>query len=118
HESFERAMAKIELLRPGQHLSVAQTEPVAVSDAKLDQEPVRQVDEILVFDATPRDLRTHPVVAAGEIGTRVMTAVRARPDEGATRGEVAVPERAQGLARALLARVEALVHESPGRRGF
>ena len=81
-----------------------------------EREPVREIDEALVLDLELADDGREAVVAAREIGARVMHAVRLRPRRGAARREVAVAERAQRFPDALAGRVEVLVDERPGER--
>ena len=48
-------------------------------DAKLEREPVGKIDEILVLDHAAGDVGAQPVVAAREVGARIVNAVRPRP---------------------------------------
>ena len=91
-------------------------EPVAIGDAKLEREPVRKIDEILVLDHAAGNVGAQPVVAAGEVGSRIVNVIRRAPRRRPARREIAIPQGAQGFADSLPRRVESFVHQRPRRR--
>ena len=107
----QHAAPQIELLAVRQELDGSRIEPVLLGDAKLEREPVGEIDEILVLDHAAGDVGAQPIVAAGEVGPRIVNAIRHRPGGGAARREIAIPQGAQGFADTLLRRVEALKHQ-------
>ena len=70
-----------------------------------------QIDEILVLDHAAGDVGAQPIVAAGEIGPRIVNVIRHRPGGGPAGREIAIPQSAQGFADALPRRVEVLEHQ-------
>ena len=112
----QHAAAQIELLAIRQELDAARIEPVLLGDAKRQRQPVGAIHQILVFDEAAGDVGAQAVVAAGEVGPRIVNVIGLRPGGGAARREIAVPQRAQGFADALLRRVEVLEHQRPGGR--
>jgi hypothetical protein len=66
-----------------------------------------------VLDHAARDLGLEAVVAAGKIGAGIVQVVGVGLFGRPAGGEIAVAERAQGLAQRLLAGVEGIVEELP-----
>src|SRR6266498_3721759 len=110
----EQRGSKIQVLVVVDHVDVAEAYPRAVLDPEVQGQPVRHVDHVLVLDLTAGDRAGEPVVEAGDVGPGIVDPVSPSLRERSTRGEVAVPEGAEGLAEALLARVESFVGERPG----
>ena len=114
--SEQHAAPQIELLAIGQDLDSSGIEPVVIADAKLEREPVGEIDEVLVLDHPAGNIGAHPVVAAGEVGAGIVNVIRPRPGGRPARREIAVPQGAQGFADSLPRRVEFFVHQRPRRR--
>ena len=89
-------------------------EPLLAVDAEGHREPVRQVDEALVVDGLALHLVDQPVEDAGGVGAGIVDAVGASFGGAATGGEIAVADRAQGLAQPLLGGIVAVVDDRPG----
>ncbi len=113
YASGKEAAPQVELLAVRQEFDRSRIEPVLVGDAKPERKPVRKIHEILVLDHVTGEIGAQPVVAAAEVGTRIVNAVRNRPGGGTARREIAIPQGAQGFADTLARRVEALVHQRP-----
>ena len=109
----QHAGAQVELLHVRQDLDAAQIQPVTARRAEREDEPVRQVHEVLVLDAPARDLGPQPVVHARGVGAGIVDLVgdglRGRP----AGGEHPVPQRAERLSEPLLFGSEALVGQRP-----
>ena len=118
----EQPVAEVQFLAIGEDLHVREVEPFAVPGPERERQPVGQVDQVFVDDRAPGHLAGEAVVAAGQIGARVVDAIRIRLFCRAARDEDAVTECAQRFAKAFLARVDAIVRqhpriERPGRDG-
>jgi hypothetical protein len=107
----QHAVPKIKFLAVGQDCDRSRIEPVLVGDAPPECEPVGEIDEILVLNHPAGDVGTQPVVAAGEVGPRIVDVIRHRPGGGTPRREVAISQCAQGFANTLLCRIEPLKHQ-------
>jgi hypothetical protein len=79
-----------------------EVEPLAALGAEGEAEPVGPVDEVLVLDDASGDFGFEAVVSAGEIGAGIVRSAGVGFLGGAAGGEVAVAERAEGLARRLV----------------
>jgi len=80
-------------------------------DAQLEDQPVRQVDQILVEDRQAAHHRRLAVVASVRIRARVVHAVGVFPLRRATRAQVPVAGGGQRLPKSLGPRVEAVISE-------
>jgi hypothetical protein len=116
----QRPLAKIEFGVLGDNVHARPAQPRAALGLKGQRQPVGHVDHALVLDDPSGDIVAQPVVASGEVRTRVMHAIGGRLRDGAAGRKVAVAERAQSLAQAFAVRfgaVEAiyprLVHRAP-----
>ena len=110
----------VELLPVGHDFDVRQVEPRPVPDPERQAQPVRHVDQVLVFDRVSGDLGDQPVVAARDIGAGVVRVLGGvGPFGGAAGAEIAVSEDGQGFAQAFLFRIESVIDECPtGHGGF
>ena len=116
--SGQGAFADVELLPVGQDFDLGQVEPVAVLDPERQTQPVRHVDQVLVFDRMAGDLGDQAVVAAGDVGSRIMGVFGGvGPFGGAAGAEITVSEHAQGFTQAFLGGIEALIGEGPTGHG-
>ncbi|MDF2978876.1 MAG: hypothetical protein K0S40_3604 [Actinomycetospora sp.] len=95
-----------------EHLDVVEADRVLAVDAQLEDQPVRQVDEVLVEDrAAAEDGRLAVVRAVGVGAGVVRRRVGVLPLRGAARAEVAVAGARQRLAQALVVGLEAAPDE-------
>ncbi len=60
-------------------MTALRIEPVLLGDAKLEREPVGKIDEVFVLDHAAGNVGAQPVVAAGEVGSRIVDVIRDRP---------------------------------------
>ncbi len=88
-------------------------EPVAAGRTERQRQPVRAVDQVLVGDGPARHGGGGTVVAAGQVGARVVHAVGDRLRSRAPGDQIPVADRAQRFPQPLLGGVEALVAEDP-----
>ena len=102
----------VELDVMGDDLGLTVVEPAAGATDR-QREPVRQVDDALVGHDAPVDLVGQPVEDPGGVGGRVVDAVGRRLRRRPAGGDVAVAQRAQRFAQALVLGVEAVVDQSP-----
>ncbi|MCY1013252.1 hypothetical protein OV079_48530 [Nannocystis pusilla] len=112
----EQPLAQIELLAIFVHLRPRQREPLALGEADVDAEPVGEIDETLVVQRLPVDHAGLVIVETGAVRARIMRPAGGRPGDRAAGDEVAVAERAQGLALPLVLLVERLVDDRPRRQ--
>jgi hypothetical protein len=110
----EDPLAQVQLLPVLQDLVAGQVQPGPAVDAQGGDEPVGQVDDALVHDLVAVDVVGEAVVRPGDIGAGVVHTVGRGLGHGAAGGQVAVAERAQALAPALLPGHEALQPVGPG----
>ena len=95
----------------------SRTEPgefTLVRRPDVERQPVRQVDEVFALDLASGDLRGEAIVAAGDVGARIVHPVGCFVGRGATRREEAVPHREQRFAATLEMRIEVVVGQGPG----
>ncbi len=111
HPPEHRGRADVVRVAVLEHVDALQADRVLALDAQLEDEPVREVDEILVEDGAPAHDRRLAVVAAVAVGARVVLLVGVLPLGGAAGAEVAVAGRGQRLAQALGAGLVCVVGE-------
>lgn len=99
--SQQHPSPEIQLLAVFQQRHASFIEPIGVRQTNPPGQPVRQVDEILVPDDATGNLGLQAVVAAGEVGARIVDAIGHRSRRSAPCAEVTVSQRAQGFADAL-----------------
>ena len=92
-------------------LTVRTSNQLLLSDAKFEREPVGEIHEILVLDHSAGDIGAQPIVAAGEVGPRIVNVISHGPGGCAARREIAIPQGAHGFADTLLRRIETLKHQ-------
>ena len=81
----QHAAPQIEFLAIRQEFDGPRIEPVLIGDPKLEREPIGEIDEILVLDHPAGNIGAQSVVAAGEVGPRIVNVIRHRPGRGRTR---------------------------------
>src|SRR6187200_2529540 len=94
----KHAAPEIEFLTIRENVHPSQVEPFAAVNAELEREPVRKVNQILVFDDASGDIGALPVVTAREIGSRIIDIIHHGPGGRSPGGKISVAERAQGFA--------------------
>jgi hypothetical protein len=107
----ENPPADVQLLPKGEDLDLPQVEPLSIGNPKVQGEPVGKIHQILVFDHLTRDLGLEPIVAGGEVGSGIVDLIGFRFGVCSPGAEIAVPQRAQGLAQTLLPGIEVVVNE-------
>jgi len=95
----------------GKQLDVIDRHRFLAFDAQLEDQPVRQVDEILVQDRQAAHHRGLAVVAAVRVGARVVHAVGVCPLGRAARAQVPVASGGQRLPKSLCGWVETIINE-------
>ena len=109
----EQTATEVELEAVVEHLAGVGVEVGPVGGGERQRQPARDVDQALVLDDASGDLGPQPVVGAGEVGAGVVDAVVGGLGQGPAGGQVAVAERAQRLAQALLLGDVAVVGPQP-----
>ena len=104
-------MLQIEFLAIRQDRCGFRVEPAVIGDVKIEREPVGEIDEILVLHHPPGNVGLQPVIAAGEVGPRIVNAIRHRPGSGCTGCKIAIPQGAQGFTDSLFVWVEPVEHQ-------
>jgi hypothetical protein len=92
------AASEVQLLPITEQVDPARIEPVLIFVAKGEGEPVRHIDQILVFDGPTVNLRFKPIVTSRQVGAGIMDLVGDRLRRRAASAEIAVADRAQGPA--------------------
>jgi hypothetical protein len=101
----------VELVAVVKQFDLADPYSVLALDAQLEDQPVRQVDEILVEDGQAAQDRRLPVIASVRIGTRLVHAVGVLPLRRTARAQVTVARRGERLAKTLSPGIEAVINE-------
>ena len=107
----DRGAADVELVTVAEQFDVGEPDRVLTFDAQLQDEPVRQVDEVFVEDGQAAKDRGLAVVAAVRVRSRVVDAVGVFPLRRAAGTQVAVARGGQRLPQPLGRRVETVVSE-------
>ncbi len=111
--AHQHAAFQVQFLAEGDKIDGAQAEPGPAFDAKGERQPIRDVDQVFVLDDASGDVGAQAIVHPGHVGAGVVHVVSERLVAGTARGKVAVPEGAQGLARAFVLGHEVVVNEFP-----
>ena len=106
--------SQVEFLPVFQHVDVGHIEPGPALGPEGQRQPVGQVDQALVLDRVPVHGVAEPVVDAPGVAARIVDLIGARLGRCSARGHIAVAQRAQRLALALIVRAEAFVDQCPG----
>lgn len=88
--------------------------PVIVGHFEPQRQPIGDVDHVLILDGMRAQIRSHPVVDAGEIGSGIVHGVGVCFRSGTAGSPIAVAERAERFAQPLRRRVETVITEQPG----
>jgi hypothetical protein len=113
----------VKLMAVTEQLHVGEPYHVPALDTQLEDQPVRQVDKVLVEHGQPAQDRRLAVVTAVHVGAGIVHAVGVLPLRHAACAQVTVARRGQRLAKALSLRIKAFireqetVHGTPGRPG-
>ncbi len=92
--SEQYPLFQVQLLTIGEDVRGPNVEPVAPVEAESEAQPVRQIDEILVLDDAPGNGGCDAVIAASEIGARIMDGICLSLWCRPSGGKVSVAERA------------------------
>ena len=88
---------EVEFLAKREHVHLIHSEPFAVVNTEGERQPVRQIDEILVFNGTARYLGGKAVISARQIRARIVHVVGHGIRSGASGPEIAITQRAEGF---------------------
>src|SRR5690242_17422888 len=101
----------VKLVAVTEQIYVGEPDHVAALDAQLEDQPVRQVDEILVEHGQAAQDRRLAVVTAVRIGAGIVHTVSVFPLRRAAHAQVAVARRGQRLTKALGLGIKAVICE-------
>jgi hypothetical protein len=104
--TLELGVAHVVFVAVGEELDVFSPEGLLTFYAQLEQEPVREVDQVLVQDRHPGHDGGLPVEATVGVRARIAHSVGLGPRQGTPRAKVAVAGGSQRLAQTLLLRIE------------
>ena len=101
----------VELVAVVEQLDVGEPDRVLALDAQLEDQPVRQVDEILVEHGQAAEDRRLAVVASVYVGAGIVHTVGVLPLRRTTCAQVAVARRGERFAKPLSPGIEAVIGE-------
>lgn len=88
----QHSPSEIEALPVLEQRGTLLVEPLLVAATNLHRQPIGDIDEVLLFDAAARDLRTLSVVTAGQVRPWIMHSISDGTRRRGSRLEVAVAE--------------------------
>src|SRR5262249_41338015 len=101
----------VEFMPVAEQRDIGEPDRVLALDPQHEDQPVRQVDEVLVEHGLAAQDRCLTVVAAVRVGTRIVHAVGVLPLRRAARTQVAVARRGERFAQPLSPGIEPVIAE-------
>ena len=107
----EGRVPDVKLVTVAQQLHIGEPDRVLALDPQAKDQPVRQVDEVLVEHGQATQDRRLAVIASVHVGTGIVHTIGVLPFGRATRTQVAVARRGERFAKPLSLGVEAVIGE-------
>ncbi len=113
NEPLQDSASHVQLLAVGKDIYPGQVEPGRTGQAELEGQPVRKIDEVLVFHDVSCDFGFKAVVPACKIGAWIVYAVAFGFCSGAPGCEITISEGAKRFTKFFVFGVESFIGKSP-----